>query len=162
MPLIDGFESRLLVGIPAMDRSHREFVDLVNRMDRATDPSLAYLLPELLHHTRAHFATEEVLMRLSGYPQAEPHRVEHARVLAEMEHFSQRLGPGGLAVARAYVRKQLPAWFERHALQMDGPLAEHLRSDRPVPGLRAPAIASAQGAQSPAGEGLLTQELDIC
>jgi hemerythrin len=132
MPLIDGFESRLILGIPAMDRSHREFVDLVNRMDRATDASFAYLLTDLIHHTRAHFATEEVLMRMSAFPQVEAHRDEHARVLGEMERFGQRLGPGRLAAARAYVREQLPAWFERHALLMDSPLAEHLRSTRRV------------------------------
>ena len=128
MPLIDEFESRFRLGIPAMDRSHREFVDLVNRMDRATDASFAYLFSDLIHHTRAHFATEEVLMRATGFAESQPHRDEHARVLEEMERLGGRLGHGRLALARAYVREQLPAWFERHANLMDSPLAEHLRS----------------------------------
>jgi hemerythrin-like metal-binding protein len=132
MPLIDDFESRFLLGIPAMDRSHREFVDLVNRMDRATDANFAYLFTDLMHHTRAHFATEDVLMRATGFPESQAHRDEHARVLTEMEHFGQRLGRGRLARARAYVREQLPAWFERHAQLMDGPLAEHLRCTQTV------------------------------
>lgn len=128
MPLIDEFESRFLLGVPAMDRSHREFVDLVNRMDRATDASFAYLFSDLVHHTRAHFAAEEVLMRTTGYAESASHRDEHSRVLAEMERFGQYLGRGHLALARTYVREQLPAWFARHASLMDSPLADHLRS----------------------------------
>jgi hemerythrin-like metal-binding protein len=111
-----------------MDRSHREFVELVNRMDRASDPSFAYLFSDLVHHTRAHFATEEVLMRATAFPEGQTHRDEHARVLAEMERFKQRLGHGRLALARTYVREQLPSWFSTHAKLMDAPLAAHLRA----------------------------------
>lgn len=130
MPLIDKLESRFRLGIPAMDRYHQELVDLLHRMDRATDASFAYLFSDLVHHTRAHFATEEVLMRATDFPESRPHRDEHARVLAEMERFGQRLGHGHLALARDYVRDQLPAWLERHAHLMDRPLAEHLRGTR--------------------------------
>ena len=128
MALINDYESRFLLGIPAMDRAHREFVDLVNRMDRATDASFAYLFSDLIHHTRAHFATEEVLMRATAFPESRPHRNEHARVLAEMERFVEALGRGRLATARTYVREQLPVWFANHAREMDNPLAAHLRS----------------------------------
>lgn len=127
MALINDFESRFLLGIPAMDRAHREFVDLVNRMDRATDASFAYLFSDLIHHTRAHFATEEVLMRATAFPASQSHREEHARVLAEMEGLAERLGRGRLASARTYVRERLPSWFADHALAMDNPLAQHLR-----------------------------------
>jgi hemerythrin-like metal-binding protein len=128
MALINDFESRFLLGIPAMDRAHREFVDLVNRMDRATDASFAYLFSDLIHHTRAHFATEEVLMRATGFPGSQPHRAEHARVLTEMEGLAEHLGRGRLASARRYVQERLPGWFADHAQEMDNPLAEHLRS----------------------------------
>lgn len=132
MPLIDEFESRFRLGIPAMDRAHLEFVDLVNRMDKATDASFAYLFSDLVHHTRAHFATEEVLMRATGFPESQPHRDEHARVLEELECLGRRLGHGRLALARTYVREQLPTWFERHARLMDSRLAEHLHCTRRV------------------------------
>ena len=128
MALIEDFESRFVLGIPAMDRSHREFVDLINRMDRAPDAHFAYLFSDLLNHTRAHFATEEVLMRSTGLRDSQPHRDEHARMLAEMERFAERLRQGRLALARSYVREQLPVWFARHARLLDGPLAEHLRA----------------------------------
>ena len=132
MSLIDDFESRFRLGIPAMDRAHLEFVDLVNRMDRATDANFAYLFSDLIHHTRAHFATEEVLMRTTNFPGSQPHRDEHARVLEEMERLGGRLRHGRLALARTYVSEQLPTWFERHAQLMDSPLAEHLRCTRRV------------------------------
>jgi hemerythrin-like metal-binding protein len=127
MALIEDFESRFILGIPAMDRSHREFVDLVNRMDKASDANFVYLFSDLIHHTRAHFATEEVLMRATAFPESQPHRDEHARILAEMQRFSERVISGQVALARTYVREQLPSWFARHAREMDSPLAEHLR-----------------------------------
>lgn len=130
MSLIDEFESRFRLGVPAMDRAHLELVDLLNRMDQATDANFVYLFSDLIHHTRAHFATEEVLMRATSFSGGEPHRDEHARVLEEMERLGARLRHGRLALARAYVREQLPTWFERHARLMDGPLAEHLRCAR--------------------------------
>lgn len=132
MSLIDDFESRFRLGIPAMDRAHLELVELLNRMDKATDANFAYLFSDLIHHTRAHFATEEVLMRATNCPGSQPHRDEHARVLDEMERLGARLRHGRLALARAYVREQLPTWFERHAHLMDSPLAEHLRCTRRV------------------------------
>jgi hemerythrin-like metal-binding protein len=127
MALIEDFESRFILGIPAMDRSHREFVDLVNRMDKASDANFVYLFSDLIHHTRAHFATEEVLMRATAFPESQPHRDEHARILAEMQRFSERVISGRVALARTYVREQLPSWFAHHAREMDSPLAEHLR-----------------------------------
>jgi hemerythrin-like metal-binding protein len=127
MPLITDFEARFLLGVPAMDRSHREFVDLVNRMAESGAAAFAYLYPELVSHTRAHFANEEVLMRDTDFPATREHRDEHARVLGEMESFGQRLGGGRIALAQAYVTEQLPAWFAVHAVTMDSALAAHVK-----------------------------------
>ncbi len=130
MALIDDFDARFVLGVPAMDRSHREMVDLVNQMDRASDASFAYLFADLVNHTRAHFASEEAMMRQSGFPAIAEHKGEHARVLGELERLAGRLRGGRLAPVRAYVREQIPDWFALHASTMDSALAAHLNGGR--------------------------------
>jgi len=128
MPLIDDFEARFLLGVPAMDRTHREFVDLVNLMAEAGNATFAYLFADLVNHTHAHFANEDVLMRQTGFPASAEHRAEHARVLGELDALRQRLAGGRIVLARAYVLEQLPAWFAQHAVTMDSALAAHVKA----------------------------------
>lgn len=128
MPLIDVWDNRLTLGIPAMDRTHREMADLVNRMADCSNASFVYLYPDLVSHTHAHFATEEVLMRETRFPATAEHRSEHTRVLGELDAFGQRLTSGRIAMARAYVTEQLPAWFAVHLATMDSALAAHVRA----------------------------------
>ncbi len=128
MPLIDVWDDRLTLGIPAMDRTHREMADLVNRMADCSNASFVYLYPDLVSHTHAHFATEEVLMRETRFPATAEHKSEHNRVLGELDAFGQRLASGRIAMARAYVTEQLPTWFAVHLATMDSALAAHVRA----------------------------------
>lgn len=128
MALIEEFETRFLLGVPAMDRNHREFVELINRMAEAANPVFAYLFPEMVRHTHAHFAAEEALMRETAFKGGEEHRNMHQRVLGEMDWFGKRIPKGHLTQARVYVTEQLPSWFAEHAVTMDSALAAHVRS----------------------------------
>jgi hemerythrin len=134
MPLIDDFDSRFILGVPAIDRSHREMVELINQMDGANDATFVYLFMDLVNHTRAHFASEEVMMRESLYTAIAEHKDEHARVLAELSRFYGRLGGVRTELARAYVREQMAAWFALHATTLDSALVAHLKRVRsPAP-----------------------------
>ncbi|NEX22297.1 hemerythrin family protein [Thiorhodococcus mannitoliphagus] len=132
MALIEDFEERYVLGVPAMDRNHREFVDLVNRMAEASNATFAYLFSEMVQHTHAHFAAEEVMMRETAFSASDEHRDEHRRVLGELDWFCSRLQQGHISLARAYVVDQIPGWFKEHALTMDTALAAHLVAARPA------------------------------
>lgn len=125
-PLIDNFDGRFILGLPVMDHAHREMVELVNRMAEASDATFAYLYADLVSHTHAHFASEEVLMKEAAFPAIAEHKSEHARVLGELDRFGQRLAGGRIAFARAYVTEQLPDWFALHLATMDSALAAHV------------------------------------
>lgn len=125
--LIEGFEQRLRLGREQMDNTHREFVDLVNRLGQADKAEFATLYRALIEHTRAHFDAEQVLMEGSRFPATGEHRSEHQRVLGEMTRFGEKVAAGSTAMARAYVRETLPQWFELHTLTMDSALAVHLK-----------------------------------
>jgi len=126
MDLIADFERRFVLSVAAMDATHREFVDLVNRLGTCDRDRFVEFFPTLVSHTRAHFAAEEGMMETSGFPAIAEHRSEHARVLGDLEHLGTQLAKGRFQLARAYVSEQLPDWFALHAETMDSALAAHL------------------------------------
>ncbi len=132
MDLIANFEGRFVLGVAAMDTTHREFVDLVNRLGTCDGDRFVDSFPALVSHTRAHFAAEEGMMETSGFPAIAEHRSEHARVLGDLEHLSTQLARGRIQLARAYVCEQLPDWFTLHAETMDSALAAHLNLETAV------------------------------
>ncbi len=128
--LIENFEQRYLLGLEAMDDTHREFVELVNSLDGADKASFIYLFRELHEHTQSHFEQEQQWMENSGYPGMREHMDEHRRVLGEMNRFAQRVAAGSVVMGKAYVTQQLPQWFDLHARMMDSALANHLKTHK--------------------------------
>ena len=132
MDLIADFERRFVLGVAAMDATHREFVELVNRLGTCDRDRFVESFPALVSHTRAHFAAEEGMMETSRFPAIAEHRSEHARVLGDLEHLGTQLAKGRVRLARAYVSEQLPDWFALHAETMDSALAGHLNLETAV------------------------------
>ncbi len=130
--LIDDFAARYLLGIDRMDETHREFVDLVNRLAVAPKTEFATLFMELQAHTQAHFDQENAWMASYGFPALREHQDDHLRVLGELDRFAQRAASGSISMARAYVIQQLPHWFDLHAKTMDSALAHHMKLNMSV------------------------------
>lgn len=124
--LIDDFEERYRLGVDEMDETHREFVALINRLDTADKASFIEQFPLLTEHTQMHFDNENRLMRNTGFPAIDEHTDEHQRILGELRRLGDRVEDGSITMARAYVREQLPQWFNLHAVTMDSALAAHL------------------------------------
>lgn len=125
--LIDDFESRYLLGIADMDRTHQEFVELVNRLGSADKPEFIQLFDQLELHTQNHFTAENALMQQTGFPAIREHMDEHQRVLGDLQRIGQRVVSGRTALGRDYVTQHLPLWFDLHAKTMDSALAAHLK-----------------------------------
>jgi hemerythrin-like metal-binding protein len=125
--LIEAFEQRYVLGNPGMDQTHREFVDLVNLLESADRAAFVDGYAHLLAHTEAHFEAERTLMQKTGFPAQREHTDEHQRVVGELRRIGRKVASGSLTLARAYVREQLPAWFDLHAVTMDSALAAHIR-----------------------------------
>lgn len=115
------------LGLAPMDETHREFVDLVNRIADAGDAGLLGGLGELIRHTVEHFAQEDRWMSESGFPPVHCHQTEHERVLEVMRDVRERVAAGDLALGRNLLA-ELPAWFDNHAATMDTALAWHVQT----------------------------------
>lgn len=85
------------VGIDSIDQQHKKLVNLINQLQTAVDYSTGEeferdALDELVDYTKTHFQYEESLMQQNDYPDYEPHKAVHekmikqvAEVLAEYE-----------------------------------------------------------------------------
>lgn len=115
------------LGDPALDVSHREFLELCRAAANARGASFAERFQALFAHTRAHFADEEARMLAAAYPAYGEHRAHHQHLLGDMDRFCQRVAAGRSSMARAWLIDSLPCWFDLHARTMDSALAAHLR-----------------------------------
>ena len=62
-------ESRHALGVPAMDDTHREFVELAYALLVASDEDFPAVFVRLHEHTRQHFEHEGKLWRPAGWGQ---------------------------------------------------------------------------------------------
>lgn len=124
MPALE-WDARFENGLERMDATHREFVDLYNRLAAAPAEQFLAALDAFIEHTEAHFAQENRWMEAVDFPGC--HRAEHERVLAVLHDIRQRAARGDLFLGRRLV-EELPAWFDNHTNGMDAALAFHLNS----------------------------------
>lgn len=144
------WDETLSVGHETMDGEHRALVAVIRRLYEENgkapgSPAVLRLLDELLAETRAHFASEEKLMRAVGYAETAEHRDEHAALLAELQ----------LAIDRARKSPEtitidtlsfITAWFTDHVQVADLALAQFIEDSGPV--VRSRAFSEPSGASA--------------
>jgi hemerythrin-like metal-binding protein len=114
----------LLLDLPQMDDTHKEFVALLDQVVNAPDESLLPLWHTLINHTDLHFAREDRWMKDTGFASGNCHSTQHHVVLQVMREGEKR---ADLGVVRQ-MADELGMWFPQHAQAMDAALALHLRS----------------------------------
>lgn len=112
-----------------MDRTHREFIDLLDELNNATGEEFIGLFQALKTHTQHHFDQELEWMQQSGFTSTAEHNDDHRRILGELAQMEKRLRPATLPLVKAYLADRLPQWFELHINTMDSALAAHLNSN---------------------------------
>ncbi|TXT36643.1 MAG: hemerythrin-like metal-binding protein [Comamonadaceae bacterium] len=125
MPTLE-WSDTLALGLPVMDDTHHEFVDLLAKVVHASDAELLPLWRDLVNHTDEHFAREDRWMKDTGFSSTNCHSTQHQVVLQVMREGDKRGTAGDLAVVRQ-MADELGTWFPMHAQAMDAALALHLR-----------------------------------
>ena len=142
------WSDHFVLGYPAMDRTHQEFVDCVAALQRADDAGLAACLQAFADHAVAHFRQEEQWMFETDFPASQCHADEHAAVLKSVREVQALLAErGDVAVVRELV-KALVDWFPGHADYLDAALS-HWMAKRSHGG--APLVLRRGVASPPAG-----------
>jgi len=119
-----GWTDAYLVGMPAMDDTHREFVEHVDAMFKATDATIASCLTALLAHSEQHFSQEQAWMQQTAFPASECHTNEHNAVLASMRQVLAWLEQGGDPNEARRLAIELTRWFPSHTDYLDASLAQ--------------------------------------
>lgn len=120
----------LLLGYPEMDVEHREFVELVGRLQSSPDEELGRHLTAFEAHARRHFGTEDAWMEDTGFPPRDCHQKEHAAVLQSLEEVQAlHTAFGRCDVVRSFA-DELARWFPGHADYLDSALAAWMSKRR--------------------------------
>jgi hemerythrin-like metal-binding protein len=116
----------LAIGLPAMDQTHHEFVDLLATVQAASDDTLLAQWRALVDHTDDHFTREDRWMQDTRFAASNCHSVQHRVVLQVLREGTSRGEGGDLQVIRQ-IADELAVWFPQHADAMDAALAQHLQ-----------------------------------
>jgi hemerythrin len=113
-----------------VDQEHRLQVGLLDALRDAVatpdgDANARDIHARLLDYSRAHFLSEELLMRLHAYDDHERHVADHEEMLDALETFGQDLAEGRRQEAAAAMTR-LRAFLLGHIEGRDRELHEHL------------------------------------
>ncbi|HEY4664720.1 MAG TPA: hemerythrin domain-containing protein [Comamonas sp.] len=117
----------LVLDIPVMDETHKEFVDLLAGVESAADAQLVPLWQALIEHTVEHFGQEDRWMEATGFAVGNCHASQHKVVLEIMREGAQKAESGDYTMIRG-MTPELASWFSYHAQTMDAALAQHMQS----------------------------------
>ena len=78
------------VGLESIDKQHKKLLNLINQLQTAVDFSTGEefereALDALVDYTKTHFSYEEGLMKDKGYPDYEPHKAQHEKMIKHVE-----------------------------------------------------------------------------
>ena len=78
------------VGLESIDNQHKKLLNLINQLQTAVDFSTGEefereALDALVDYTKTHFTYEEGLMKDNGYPDYEPHKAQHEKMIKHVE-----------------------------------------------------------------------------
>lgn len=114
------------IGIAEIDLQHRQLHVLLERLKHSVAMGYGFaantILAELVIQTRIHFAVEESLMTLLGFPEAEAHVAEHRRLTEQLEKLQHRAQDFDVADGLASF---IQTWLIDHVNQFDREFVGH-------------------------------------
>jgi hemerythrin len=117
------------IGLDEIDEQHKELVSLLNdlhvaiREHHATD-TCRQILDALADYTRTHFAVEESLMRITGYPQFAVHKQNHEELIGQVQALQEKLDSGQAKITFELLHF-LKQWLVHHINEADKRFGEY-------------------------------------
>ncbi len=125
MPVME-WSDALILDKGVMDDTHREFIELLNRLADASDDEVVEILDVFILHTEEHFAQEQRWMEKMAFPPLECHAREHEGVLETAREVRKRAASGEPRFGRV-LAQAVAQWFASHASSMDHVLALYMK-----------------------------------
>lgn len=110
-----------LTGIDAIDREHREIFDRLLALEHGIvkkDPwhVMQFLLADVAHALKFHFAVEEALLEMIKFPELEAHRQQHLKLNLELSELEKKIKKSNSPTDLVHFFEE---WFVKHVLVED-------------------------------------------
>ncbi len=120
------------LNVKDMDEQHRVLIGLVGQLDDAMregkgKQTLGLILERLVDYTKVHFAAEERLMKASGYPEYQEHKIIHEKMTSKVVDLERQFKDGKTMLSLD-VMKFLTDWLQKHILGTDKKYSPFLSS----------------------------------
>ncbi len=130
-PLMQWSE-RLSVGIQEIDEQHKVLVDLINQLHDAIvqhhgAEACGQIMDQLCEYTKIHFAVEESILRILGYPEYDDHKAHHEMLLKQVQDLRYKMNHENHSISFELLHF-LKKWLTIHILEEDSAYVEHLLS----------------------------------
>jgi hemerythrin len=119
------------VGEPSIDTEHDLQMQLLDSLSQALrkgddPPSVKYVLEQFIEFSDMHFLSEQLVMRLHGYPAYEIHLREHTRLMKRLREIREIVFRGEQAPSIQLI-DELRGWLLAHIAREDGAFGEYLK-----------------------------------
>ncbi len=126
------FIEQFEIGIAEIDAQHRALFVLLATLEENVGKRYAFkaardALNKLTSYANIHFAIEESLMRIHGYPDLLAHMAEHERFRQQLTEFQRNILDADI-VARLH--EFIDAWLVRHIDVVDRQYVPHLLTSK--------------------------------
>jgi len=108
----------LKVNVAVIDRQHQRLVQMINDLNEAMKKGkgkdiLGKILDEMVRYALTHFSTEETYFDRYQYPEAAPHKSEHAAFVNKVKQFKSDFDKNkvGLSIE---ILNFLSDWLVKH------------------------------------------------
>ena len=133
------------VGVPAIDKDHRNLFELIDTLNRALEKKLskkkiAKAITGLIQYTEGHFAREERVMVRYGYPGIDKHRVQHRNLELLVHAIYNVFIKDPDSIDPQKLMKFLNHWLVDHIIRVDMDYAKYIEKTRYVDGANNPEL----------------------
>jgi hemerythrin len=126
------WEAKYSVGNQLIDDQHLRLFNLYNRLvdikkekQELMEEELRKVVEELEAYIHEHFSTEELAMKLCGYPNLEGHERKHREFVGTVKKFREYFDRGGTIIIESVMIK-IRDWLDQHVAIEDQRLKDWL------------------------------------
>ena len=120
------------VGENSIDAEHDLQMQLLDSLSQAIQRGrelspMKYILEQFIEFSDMHFLSEQLVMRLHGYPGYQPHLEEHTRLMKKVREIRANLMKGEHEPSLVLV-KELREWLVQHIASEDAAFGTFLKT----------------------------------
>jgi hemerythrin len=133
---VSRWDTNVATGHAMMDAEHQVELALLAEVRAAMhergDRALAIdILRQLIDHTNVHFSSEQMLMRLTAFPDFQAHQLEHDELMRQAHTLLAHVESGEIEPTVRFI-DAMTTWLTDHMVQKDRPLARFLERKPPM------------------------------